>query len=155
MRYLVSILIVLIACLFFIRPIDVKAQLCGTGQFQYVRDDECHAANWETGCNPPTYTQSWSCYTNSSNECVMNYTWRGCYVRYDSINDVYYCNPEENQTTLPCGYASGGGSGGSYVYTKCPTGTSLSCGSQTEAEEQNKSFCTANVTCSTHNGFEG
>jgi len=147
MRYILNILLFL--SLFFTLFINsVKSQAyCGVGQYEYVLKDECIAADPNNGCSTTTYTVNWNCYKNAYDECVMNYQWVGCYSVWDDVNKIYECEPKFNSTTLPCGYASGGGSGGSYVYTKCPTGTSLSCGSTTEAAAQNKTDCLYKATC--------
>jgi len=97
-------------------------------------------------CKPVSEIKKFGCYDNDDGKgCVTTYEWAGCY--WQGEPDV--CKREANNVTVSCDGSGGdpGPGGAGYVYTRCPAGQALSCGTTTEAATQNKTDCLYRKTC--------
>ena len=94
-------------------------------------------------CKPKYRLDKFACVDEGNGKrCVTTYAWVGCYM----IDGK--CEMIPHNITVPCDVAGGGGGPGpSYEMITCDPGKYLSCGSDAEATQQNKSFCGYKKTC--------
>jgi hypothetical protein len=109
-----------------------------------------------TGCDASCKPTTKGYTTLKCVNCKTTYIWKGCYLKntpptgpmWEQSGPNLKCYMATNEVeNWPCDSGTGGVNTNPYIYTRCPAGTTLSCGSPEEATEQNKVTCTYKKTC--------
>ncbi|HMN00465.1 MAG TPA: hypothetical protein PKC99_15760, partial [Anaerolineales bacterium] len=145
-RTRVILLLVTLAYFLTLRP-SFGVEICGTATYQIVNSNECDAAS-PPSCSAPIKKIKINCWIEDG-KCITRYAWTACYSYYNPVIHDYYCRQASNVLkNYDCDVAGGGGGPGpSYEMITCDPGKYLSCGSDAEATQQNKSFCGYKKTC--------
>ena len=123
----------------------IYGQACNDLSIDIIDRGVCELADPTQYCQVEPFRQDIPCWRENG-KCVSFYYWSGCYDQY--INNRLQCVFHESLMKIDCESPEGGtGTGPSYIYNRCPSGQSLSCGSSTEAEAQNKTSCLYRETC--------
>jgi len=150
---IIAILIFVICSLFSTSKVVYGVgEYCGEVRYYISFKDDCDKATAPACKAEQRDTKSARCTINSQGKCTAGYWWSGCYSVLDPQTGTYRCDYKENDSyvTVDCDVAGGGGGGGSYEPKRCNDGQYVSCGTDSEAIGQNKSFCSYYKTCNNY-----